>query len=415
METVNTTGAIKVEVAEKNGSFQLLRNGQPYQIKGAGLEGANLADFARHGGNSFRTWTTDREGQTGQQVLDDAFNNGLTVSMTLSMGAEHWGFDYNDDAAVARQFELIKQQVVKYKDHPALLIWIIGNELNYDFTNPKVFDAINEVSRMIHKLDPNHPTTTAIAGYSKEIIELLQQRSPDLDLISLQMYGDLINLPTYIERDDISLPLMITEWGAVGHWEVNKTSWGAPIEHSSSNKASNYLNGYRKVIEALSHQVVGSYVFLWGQKQERTGTWYGMFTDTGEETETVDTMHYIWNNQWPKNRSPLLESLSLNDLSARDNIRLKANSHYEAEAKVRDPDGDNLTYRWELRPESTANQSGGAKEEIPAVINGLIVDSSVQKIRLTTPSSPGAFRLFVYAYDGNNHAAHANIPFYVIQ
>ncbi len=42
-------------------------------------------------------------------------------------------------------------EVLKYKDHPALLTWIIGNEPDLNHTNPKVFDAINDISKMIHQ------------------------------------------------------------------------------------------------------------------------------------------------------------------------------------------------------------------------------------------------------------------------
>ena len=74
--------------------------------------------------------------------------------------------------AVKEQFERIKKEVLTLKDHPALLIWAIGNELNLRHTNPKVWDAVNDISKMIHEVDPNHLTTTTLAGISKNEIDL---------------------------------------------------------------------------------------------------------------------------------------------------------------------------------------------------------------------------------------------------
>eukprot|EP00752_Nemacystus_decipiens_P018816 g16872.t1 len=401
------------EIVETDSGYQLLRGGEPYFVKGAGIDDGDYETFAQHGGNSFRTWYAGGGHRNGQEVLDEALELGLTVSMTIGMGAEHWGFDYGDDAAVADQFERARATVLQFKDHPALLTWIIGNELNYDYKDARVFDAINDVSKMIHELDPNHPTTTTIAGYSPEIINTLQERSPDLDFISIQLYGDLINLPSYIARDQFTMPYFITEWGAVGHWEVGKTTWGAPIEHTSTMKAANYLKSYNEVIRPFPEQAIGNYVFLWGQKQERTPTWYGMFTPTGEETETIDVMHYVWNGAWPENRTPAVESMLLNGLTAYDSVQLNAGQTYEAVLNAVDPDGDELSFHWELRNESTSTKSGGAKEYIPALVEGLISNADRHQIELQAPDAEGAYRLFVYAYDGNNHAAHANIPFYV--
>ncbi len=42
---------------------------------------------------------------------------------------------------------------------------------------------------------------------------------------------------------------MLTEFGPVGHWEVRKTSWGAPIEPTSRDKASSYYSTNNIVIE----------------------------------------------------------------------------------------------------------------------------------------------------------------------
>ena len=38
--------------------------------------------------------------------------------------------DYNNEYAVKGQIEYLKNEVLKYKDHPALLVWGIGNEVD---------------------------------------------------------------------------------------------------------------------------------------------------------------------------------------------------------------------------------------------------------------------------------------------
>ncbi|MDM3870035.1 glycoside hydrolase family 2 TIM barrel-domain containing protein [Porticoccus sp. W117] len=413
LATQNASQAIKVEVVQTDGVYSLLRGGQPYHVKGAGIDDGDIDAFAKHGGNSFRTWSVvDGKGRTGQELLDKAQKLGLTVSLNLPLGAEHWGFDYSDEAAVAAQFEEIKKHVLKYKDHPALLTWIIGNELNYDFTNPKVFDAINDIAKMIKEVDPNHPTTTTLAGFDKRALAFIEERASALDFVSFQMYGSLVVLPKFLKEIDYKKPFFVTEWGAVGHWEVGKTLWKAPVEFTSSEKADNYLKGYTKTLESVSNQLLGNYVFLWGQKQERTPTWYSMFLKSGESTETVDVMHYIWNDKWPENRAPIVKTMLLKGRNAHSNIALSPNQTVTARFLVKDPDKDKLRYRWELMFESKATEAGGAKEVIPPVITGLVKGDG-KSVKLTAPGRVGAYRLFAYAYDDKGHVAHANIPFYV--
>jgi hypothetical protein len=204
---------------------------------------------------------------------------------------------------------------------------------------------------------------------------------------------------------------MVTEWGATGYWEVPKTSWGAPIENNSSLKADLYKSRYEKAI-TTHQQVIGSYVFLWGQKQERTPTWFGMFMADGNETETIDVMHYLWKGRWPENRSPRLIDFSLDGKRAIDNITLQKDKRYSAKVVVKDPDGDELTYRWEIMRESSSTKSGGDKEDIPETIDGSFSDASA-RTTFKAPSEPGAYRLFIYVDDGHRHTAHANIPFWV--
>ncbi len=406
-------GAVPVEVVMLDGRFTLLRGGEPYAISGAGIEDADVGNFAAHGGNSLRTWRTDSRFSTAREVLDEAASHGVTVVMCIEIGRERHGFDYDDDEAVAAQLEYARGEAMKYRDHPALLAWMVGNEANLFFENPRVFDAINDIARMIHEVDGRHPVTTALAGFSPELAALIETRVPELDFVSIQMYGDIVHLPAILEASDWEAPLFVTEWGAIGHWEVAQTSWGAPIEQNSSEKAANYLNSHETAIASNPGQIMGSYVFLWGQKQERTPTWYGLFLEDGAETEAVDAMHYIWKGEWPENRSPAIEGMFLDARSASDSVVLAAGAEYEATIRAADPDGDPLTYRWEIMRESEATQEGGDLEEVPERIDGLVSNAGSGTVRVTAPPEPGAYRLFAYVYDGKGNAGHANIPFYV--
>jgi hypothetical protein len=405
-------GAVPVKIVNENGRYRLYRGDQPYAIKGAGISDGDIEAFAAHGGNSFRNWR-DSDRQDGLRILDEAAKYGITVAMCIPIGRERLGFDYDDREAVARQFEMARSEVLKYKDHPALLAWIIGNEPDLKFTNPKVFDAINDISKMIHEVDGNHPTTTALSGLSRELAGVIAERAADLDIISLQKYADVVNVPRYIEEAGMNKPYFITEWGPAGHWEVAKTSWGAPIEHNSSEKAALYFRHYRDVIASHPDQIIGSYVFLWGQKQERTPTWYSMFLEDGSETETVDVMHYFWNGAWPENRSPRIEGMLLDAKTAAQDVVLEAGVPYAAAVIAEDPDGDSLDYRWEVMRESGARQVGGDKESVPEVMPGILDGAKEGGVTLTAPAETGAYRLFVYVYDGMGHAGHANIPFLV--
>ncbi|HYH15787.1 MAG TPA: hypothetical protein VD794_11230, partial [Flavisolibacter sp.] len=209
-------------------------------------------------------------------------------------------------------------------------------------------------------------------------------------------------------------PYMVTEWGPTGHWECLQTEWKMPIEETSSEKAAVYKSRYEYAVERDREQCLGSYVFLWGQKQERTPTWYGLFTEKGEESEVIDVMQYLWSGRWPANKAPHIYSLQLDGKKATQNVYIKPGGSYEALAVVTDMDGDQLQYRWELLPEPTKVGEGGDFEERPKTLEpGLIKSARTGKALLKAPQAAGAYRLFVYITDGHNNVATANLPFYV--
>ena len=276
-------GPVKVEIQRTDAGYVLLRGGEPYAVRGAGMAVDDLARFASHGGNSIRNWTTDDRVQNVRELLDEAHAHGVTVALGLPMRPQRHGFDYDDAAAVAAQRESFRDDIIRYRDHPALLAWIVGNELNHSYTNPRVFDAVNDVAKMIHELDPNHPVTTAIAGFDAKVVAEALARAPELDFLSFQLYGKLFSLPELVRSAGFSRPFMVTEWGSIGYWEMEKTSWGAPVELTSSEKAAVFQRAQRDVLATFTGQLLGSYVFLWGQKQERTPTWFGLFLESMEQ------------------------------------------------------------------------------------------------------------------------------------
>lgn len=400
---------VKVEVAGSDGNYRLLRGGKPYLVQGAGAIVSNYAELARRGGNSVRTWNIDM----AQVRLDQALEAGVTVSLCLPVVAPRYGVDYTDETFLVAQRSRVWAAVERYRDHPALLSWILGNELNFGHTDPVLWGEINNLSRIVHHLDPNHPTTTAIAGLEEDVIRAVLQRAPDLDFLSFQVYGGLALLPEFAEGILADTPFMITEWGPLGHWEVGATNWGAPIEQNSSQKAKHYLDQYRKLIAPHLDNGLGSYAFLWGQKQERTPTWYSMFTYSGEATETIDALQTAWTGDEPANRAPRVKSLLLHGKNAWQNVTLQPGESYIARLSASDPDGDELRYQWSLRPESRASAEGGDFEEAIDEIDGHIENPTLRHIVMRAPQTPGPYRLFVEFYDGKGHAGYANVPFLV--
>ena len=140
-----------VQVIQNQSGFQLLRDGEPYFIKGAGAKG-HFDLLQASGANSIRIWSTSRV-----DLLDSAAQHGMTVSMGLYVRPERTGMDYNDPYAVRGQIEQLKTEILKYKDHPALLLWGIGNEMDLRYANFKVWDTVEELARFIKEVDPHHP------------------------------------------------------------------------------------------------------------------------------------------------------------------------------------------------------------------------------------------------------------------
>ena len=395
-----------VQIVTNQGNWQLLVDNQPFFIKGV-VGHTYLEKVKEYGGNSVRIGSRKEE-------LDKAHQLGLKALVNLPANAERNGFDYNNTEAIRKQTEKIVEIVQKTKDHPAVMMWAIGNEIDWipgnKPYNPKLWDAINDAAKAIKAIDPDHPVMTVIGTSSmKKVAEIVKQ-CPNLDLIGINTYGDIYTLSDTLKKYGWNKPFVIAEWGPDGYWEVSKTSWGAPYEQTGREKLDCYEQKYRKAIE--SGNCLGSYVFYWYHKQEITHTWFSMFNEKGEETPLPKLMKMMWTGELDANLAPVVDSINIDKFVRYQDIILKAGSAHKAIVTASDPDKDELTYQWEVRPEAVYASYAGQGEKEPKPIPGLIVDQKMTII-FTVPKEKGAYRLYVYVTDGNNQFSTANLPFLV--
>ncbi len=402
-----TLQPIKTTVGIYNGKQAIFRENKPYFIKGVGGQ-VYMKRAKEYGANSIRTWSDEN----AQQVLDSAYANGLTVMFGLWAQHERHGFNYNNPEMVKSQLLKFKKIVQKYKDHPALLLWGIGNEVDLFYTNTNVWFAIQDIAKMIHEIDPNHPTSTVTAGLDTAEIRLIQERCPDIDIYGVNTYGDVDKVAAGFTARNWLKPYIVTEWGPTGHWEIAKTSFDVPIEQTSAEKAKIYKERYQ-IIKNDSSRCIGSYTFLWGYKQETTPTWYGLFLEDGTETEVIDELQYSWSGKYPTNRAPTLKNILINGKTAYQNIELLAGTTAKATSDIADLENEAIRYEWQIMPESTNKKAGGDFEEAPLPMPDLLLSQKGNTLEFEVPDAPGPYRLFVYGYDAHGNAALANTIFLV--
>ncbi len=377
------------------------RGGKPYFVKGAGGSG-NLEQLAARGANSIRTWTTADLDVT----LDEANRLGLTVSAGIWLESESKWFSYQNPAHCEKQVERVRKEVTAYRNHPALLAWGIGNEVEGDGTNSAFWRQLDRLASLVHELDPAHPTFTAVAGFNKVKADGMNAHAPNLDYVGINTYGGLNSLRRQLQEMGWKRPWMLTEWGPRGFWESPKSAAGAPLEQTSSAKADMMRRFYQTAISAEGG-CLGSYVFVWGWKFEATATWFGLLTHEGDTTAAADALQEVWSGRKPANQAPAIK-----DLKGVPKSALTKGGVFDASVQASDPDGDPLVWNWAVLPEQKGHDAS-KQVPMPAAVGGTIAKASGDRVSVNAPDKPGIYRLYVWVKDGKGHAATANAPFEV--
>lgn len=258
---------------------------------------------------------------------------------------------------------------------------------------------------MAKKEDPLHPSMTVIAEIGDDKVKKIHDLCKSIDIIGINSYGGAFTVRERYLKQGGTKPYVITEFGPLGPWEVQKTPWGAPIEHSSTEKAEFYRKAYKAAVQDAPGLCLGSYVFLWGQKQEATATWFGMFLENGQRLEATDTMKELWTGKQASDKCPKITTLSISPADG-----LKPGQTIRANLVASDPEGKKLSVKWLLKSEAkvrlTAGQSEPKVQEYPDAVRS----ATTTHAEVTLPSQPGEYRLFAYVSDPAGGAAVTNIP-----
>lgn len=217
MDTADDAGAAQLPDIEVMGR-QLLVNGAPIHLKGVSWNPVPRGGM--HPGSLDYSGFVDQDSQmmaaagvnvvrnfepiTDPAVLDRLWSRGIFVINTVYS----WG-GLNTQSAV----DVVEQ----LKGHPAILMWSIGNEWNYNglYANLALDDAIiriGEVARAIKEADPSRPVSTT---FGEMVPEEVLSRLPEIDVWGFNVYrgigfGDFFE--TFAARS--SKPMFFSEYGA---------------------------------------------------------------------------------------------------------------------------------------------------------------------------------------------------------
>ncbi len=150
----------------------------------------DMQQIASTHANTIRTY-----GNVNATLLNAANNNGLKVLDGLELP---WSADYSLSSVTGPLTATILTHVNTYKNHPAILGWVMGNETEQHLNCPPspqscapqqtaFFNYLNSLAQSIKTADPNHIVGPVIAWDQNFITQLEAQ--PNIDFIGANTFG----------------------------------------------------------------------------------------------------------------------------------------------------------------------------------------------------------------------------------
>ena len=391
----------RIQVASTKDGWTIQKNGAPYEVLGVGGGEDDLARLAVSGVTTIRTWGIN---DSTANLLDAAHEHGLMVLVGLWMGHVGDGFDYEDTQAVENQQAALVALAEPLKDHPALFGWGIGNEVEFENDVPEVWSAIGSLASAIKTMDPDHPTVAVTAELGSANEQRLEMYGADIDIWGINTYGGLSTLPDRLASRGWSGPYLVTEYAHEGDWEIQRTSWGSPLEPSSRAKALAYQEGWETVI-ATDPRCVGGFAFVWRGGRSPSDTWFPMLSWDGRGTEATDRIRTLFTGSLPADRAPSVGGIIGN---VAGEVFAPGQSISTGISAV-DPEGEPLSVEWFVAREVLDPDGRWVRTSS----NSVCIDEDEMTLEMVSPSTPGAYRLIAFVSDGGPSVGTASAPFLV--
>ncbi|MFJ1712814.1 discoidin domain-containing protein [Streptomyces sp. NPDC086993] len=401
-----TNGAVRVSGTQ--GNWQLTVDDRPYTVKGL-TWGPSIADAPKYlpdvksmGVNTIRTWGTD--GST-EPLLDSAAAQGIRVinGFWLQPGGGPGSggcVDYVTDTTYKNSMLTeFARWVEEYKNHPATLMWNVGNEsvlgLQNCYSGTELENQrnaytgfVNDVARKIHGIDPDHPVTSTDAWTGAW--PYYKRNAPDLDLYSMNSYGSLCKVRQDWIDGDYNKPYIITETGPAGEWEVPDDANGVPDEPTDVQKAEGYTKAWNCI---TGHQGValGATMFHYGTEHDFGGVWFNLLPDGLRRLSYYAVKKAYTGSTSGDNTPPVISGMTVSSAGA-----TPAGGEFTVRADIRDPDGDRVTPKIYL----SGNYANGDKRLVEA--NWRAAGDGT--FAVTAPEKLGVWKVYIQAEDGHGNA-----------
>ncbi|MBU1078778.1 MAG: hypothetical protein KKH98_15885 [Spirochaetes bacterium] len=318
------------------------------------LQDGDLMDSM--GVNTIRIYTSGSDPDSCKKFIRQMYKL-YSINTVFPLPLDMHGVDFASQEELDKAKEKILDMVREYKDTPGILLWLVGNEIDYYFYDNRsnweteeieklpspykraigraeiIFQFVNNVIKEIHQIDDMHPVGISLG--KTEFFNSIEDNLPHADFIGLNYYQarNFSSVWSFTKR--IKMPILITEFGYDAYNTKKK-------EEDEKGQAKFIESMWKDIFKNTFYQnphgiCLGGMVFEWtdewwkydyGHPNEHdvTGTWpnaawldftadepnnvqeewFGIFKVVRSKTNKIDTrkprliydrLKKMWNNK----------------------------------------------------------------------------------------------------------------------